>query len=82
MDVYKTFCHPEGTLNAEVLGMLIGNFQENHKKYPDFNFKYLKIPKLLAQYPKKYRVSCPSIKNMLYINQGKKSVNLNNLITV
>ena len=28
---------------------------ENPKKYSDFDFKALKIPKLLAQYPKKYR---------------------------
>ena len=32
-----------GTLNAEVIGMLVGNFLENPKKYPDFDFKPLKI---------------------------------------
>ena len=26
--------------------MLVGNFLKNPKKYPDFNFKPLKIPKL------------------------------------
>ena len=40
-------------LNVEVIGMLVGNFLENPKKYSDLDFKALKIPKLLAQYPKK-----------------------------
>ena len=32
-----------GTLNVEVIGMLIGNFfLENPKKYPNFDFKPLK----------------------------------------
>ena len=31
-----------GTLNAEVIGMLVGIFLENPKKYPDFDFKPLK----------------------------------------
>ena len=30
-----------GTLNVEVIGMLVGNFLENPKKYPDFDFKPL-----------------------------------------
>ena len=30
----------------EVVGMLIGIFLENPKKYSDFDFKPLKIPKL------------------------------------
>ena len=38
--------NPGGTLNVEVIGMLVGNFLENPKKYPDFDFKPLKIPKL------------------------------------
>ena len=34
-----------GTLNVKVIGMLVGNFfLENTKKYPDFDFKPLKIP--------------------------------------
>ena len=32
----------EGTLNVEVIGMLVGIFLENPKKYPDFDFKPLK----------------------------------------
>ena len=28
-----------GTLNVEVIGMLVGNFLENPKKYPDFDLK-------------------------------------------
>ena len=36
-----------GTLNVEVIGMLVGNsVLENAKKYPDFDFKPLKIPEL------------------------------------
>ena len=35
-----------GTLNVEVAGVLVGNFLENPKKYPDFDFQPLKIPKL------------------------------------
>ena len=35
-----------GTLNVEVIGMLVGNFFVRPKKYPDFDFKPLKIPKL------------------------------------
>ena len=31
-----------GTLNVEVIGMLVGNFLENPKKYPDFDFNPLK----------------------------------------
>ena len=31
-----------GALNVEVTGMLVGNFLENPKKYPDFDFKPLK----------------------------------------
>ena len=31
-----------GTLNVEVIGMLVGIFLENPKKYPDFDFKSLK----------------------------------------
>ena len=34
------------TLNVEVVGMLVGYFLENPKKYPDFDFKPLKVPKL------------------------------------
>ena len=30
-----------GTLNVAVTGMLVGNFLENPKKYPDFDFKPL-----------------------------------------
>ena len=37
---------PGGTLNVEVIGMLVGNFLQSPKKYPDFDFKHLKIPKL------------------------------------
>ena len=37
--------NPGGTLNVEVIGILVGNFLENPKKYPDFDFKLLKIPK-------------------------------------
>ena len=33
---------PGGTLNVEVIGMLVGSFLENPKKYPDFDFKPLK----------------------------------------
>ena len=33
---------PRGTLNVEVTSMLVGNFLENPKKYPDFDFKPLK----------------------------------------
>ena len=33
-------------LNVEVIGMLVGIFLKNPKKYPDFDFKPLKIPKL------------------------------------
>ena len=36
-----------GTLNVEVIGMLVGTFfYKTLKKYPDFDFKLLKIPKL------------------------------------
>ena len=35
-----------GTLNVEVIGMLVGNFFWRTLKYPDFDFKPLKIPKL------------------------------------
>ena len=35
-----------GTLNVEVIGMLVGIFLENPKKCPDFDLKPLKIPKL------------------------------------
>ena len=31
-----------GTLNVEVIGMLVGNFFGNPKKYPNFDFKALK----------------------------------------
>ena len=31
-----------GTLNVEVIGMLVGNFLGNPKKYSDFDFKPLK----------------------------------------
>ena len=31
-----------GTLNVEVIGMLVRIFSENPKKYPDFDFKPLK----------------------------------------
>ena len=31
-----------GTLNVEMMCMLVGNFFENSKKYPDFDFKHLK----------------------------------------
>ena len=30
------------TLNVEVIGMLVGNFLENPKRYPKFDFKPLK----------------------------------------
>ena len=36
---------PGGTLNVEMIGVLVGNL-ENPKKYPDLDFKPLKIPKL------------------------------------
>ena len=42
-----------GTLNVEVIGMLVGNVLENPKKYSDF--KALKIPKVLAEYPKNFK---------------------------
>ena len=35
-----------GTLNVEVIGMLVGNFLKNPKKYPDFDFKPLKHTKI------------------------------------
>ena len=35
-----------GALNVEVIGMLVEIFLENPKKYPDFDFESLKIPKL------------------------------------
>ena len=35
---------PGGTLNVEVIGMFVGNFLENPKKYPDFDFKPQKYP--------------------------------------
>ena len=38
------------TRNVKVIGMLVGNIFGKPKKYSDF--KALKIPKLLAQYPK------------------------------
>ena len=38
--------HPGGTLNVEVIGILVRNFLENPKKYPNFDFKPLKILKL------------------------------------
>ena len=46
-----------GTLNVEMIGMLVGNvFLENPPKYSDLDFKALKIPKLLAQGdPEKYK---------------------------
>ena len=31
-----------GTLNVDVAGMLVGNFLENPKNYPGFDFKPLK----------------------------------------
>ena len=34
--------NPGGTLNVEVMGMLVGNFFGNPKKYPDFDLKPLK----------------------------------------
>ena len=33
---------PGGTLNVEVIGMLVGNCFGNPKQYPDFDFKLLK----------------------------------------
>ena len=41
----KRGCNPggEGTLNVKVTGMLVGNFLENPKKYPDFDFKPTQI---------------------------------------
>ena len=30
---------PGGTLNVEVIDMVVGNFLENPKKYPHFDFK-------------------------------------------
>ena len=42
-----------GLLNEKVIGMLVGNLLgKTLKKYPDFDFKTLKIPKLLAQHKK------------------------------
>ena len=37
-------------------------FWKTLKKYPDFDFKHLKTPKLATQYHKKYQVSRPSAK--------------------
>ena len=46
------------TPNLEVIGMLIGKcFLNNHKKYPDFDFKPLKIPQIVGTTQKKYLVS-------------------------
>ena len=44
-----------GALSVEVIGIIcsLETFLENPKKYSDF--KALKIPKLLAQCPKKYK---------------------------
>ena len=45
---YKSICYGHrfspggGTLNVEVIGMLVGNFLENPKKYGNFDFKPLK----------------------------------------
>ena len=43
-------CDPGGGhCNVEVIGMIVGNFfWKNPKKYPDFDFKPLKIPQLRA----------------------------------
>ena len=52
--MYKVWENPGGTLSVEVIGMLVGNFcgKQNPEKYPDFDFKAIKVPKFLAQYPK------------------------------
>ena len=55
-------CCSGGTPDVEVIGMLVRNFFGKPLKYPDFDFKHLKIPRLLAQYPKKCRVFFPSAK--------------------
>ena len=36
--------------------MLVIIFLEIPKRYADFDFKHLKVPRLLVQYPEKYRV--------------------------
>ena len=36
-----------GTLNVEVIGMLVENFLENPKKYPEFDFKPLKNTQII-----------------------------------
>ena len=38
---HKTRLRPGGTLNVEVIGMLVGNFLGSPKRYPDFDFKAL-----------------------------------------
>ena len=35
-----------GTLNVEVIGMLVENFLKISKKYPDFDFKPLKTTQI------------------------------------
>ena len=63
----------EETPNVEVIGMLIGIFfWENHKKYPNFDFKLLK-------YPDYWRNTINTVfpirlqKDMLNKKPGKKS---------
>ena len=41
-----------GTLDIEMIGMLVINFWEISEKYAEFDFKHLKVPRLLVQYPK------------------------------
>ena len=39
------------TLNVEVIGMLVGNFLENSKKYSDLDFKALKNTQIAGAIP-------------------------------
>ena len=63
---------PGGTPNVEVIGMLVGDFFE----------KPFKNTQIADAMPKNTEFPIRLQKDMLYKNQGKKSVNLNNLITV
>ena len=65
----------EETPNVEVIGMLIRIFfLENHKKYPNFDFKPLKILRLLAQHNKNTVFPICLQKDMLNKNPGKKII--------